>query len=1018
MLNGDRKSHAPDENTNGHAISSKAGLPSPVTHSKHMRKRKQKEHAPPSLNNQTVSAHHHSPTQPGNKTSPTSKVSTSVAPFVSLTTTTAPDLSTLSLGNEEGVEGERSSPGSSIPPQSVSAAHHSQTNEPNPSSLVSIGPAPSTSFSQYPISKNLQPPTDTPSEDFSSTSTLPYLTNSTITTTSTSDNSSDSDSKHSPSSSPLPPSLSTSPTQATAGVPYYSKPPYQQQQQQQQLMYTYAPNGNFGYPHPPPPQYLLQFAEDGTPLYVPSLSQLSCELEQEVTFEIMDLVQSISPSAKDLERRETFIAKIEKILADEYPELGVKVHTFGSTITGLATVDSDVDLCVTAEGWEDPVEAIQDLAECMRRYGMREIYTVTKAKVPICKFWDPEYGLNCDINVNNRIALRNTLLIKTYVSLDPRVRPILMTIKHWTKQRVLNDAAKGGTLSTYCWVCMAINYLQLLQPPVLPSLHAPYLAQLTRLRDPSLPPLPASEIIPTVVIDGTDTSFLGDLSHPSLQTPNWPPNPPNRQTLGALLHGFFQFYTFRFPYTTHVASPRLGTLLLKPSKGWNPHDPFSTLCVEDPVCESRNLGNSADGVSVRGLRGEIWRALRILEGGGGLEGGVCEAFVARRGGGHQGQQNGGVMMHGRSRSGPVGGWGGWGGGGGGYVYEKPLQNGMLNGLHVSRGFNRGGVLPMWAHTGGDSVSDVQASVLPASKPLLEAYGGVQTAEPARDDDGLVDWVPGSVQAGVIGSELHLDTVPADLGRVSGDSMMPEPGVDAAGGLGSLRELLGGRSPVPPYTGTQYYQNHGNSNTGKHHKSHHRRSQPSPPHPSSPPSTPSIPFTNGIDHQHTKHQNHRRRRAHSQIVFSDSSPQPSASTLLLNAPEVERPPRVRSRGSSPHPSSESMHNNNIYGGVVMQRLGASNSRLHKSPSPSPSSERLGTPPLAPLTRSRSTSSRSPQPSSPLPVPPSRTRSNSSLSPPPNTSTMGNGRRSSWVPPGRVDYVFDPVLGAYTEVEPSV
>lgn len=34
-------------------------------------------------------------------------------------------------------------------------------------------------------------------------------------------------------------------------------------------------------------------------------------------------------------------------------------------------------------------------------------------------------------------------MIKTYVALDSRVRPLIMTIKHWTKQRSLNDAGKN-----------------------------------------------------------------------------------------------------------------------------------------------------------------------------------------------------------------------------------------------------------------------------------------------------------------------------------------------------------------------------------------------------------------------------------------------------------------------------------------------------------------------------------------------------------------------------------------------
>jgi DNA polymerase sigma len=31
-------------------------------------------------------------------------------------------------------------------------------------------------------------------------------------------------------------------------------------------------------------------------------------------------------------------------------------------------------------------------------------------------------------------------MIRTYVDVDDRVRPLAMIVKHWTKQRVLNDA--------------------------------------------------------------------------------------------------------------------------------------------------------------------------------------------------------------------------------------------------------------------------------------------------------------------------------------------------------------------------------------------------------------------------------------------------------------------------------------------------------------------------------------------------------------------------------------------------
>lgn len=73
---------------------------------------------------------------------------------------------------------------------------------------------------------------------------------------------------------------------------------------------------------------------------------------------------------------------------------------------------------------------------------MEKVICVSNAKVPIVKIWDPELSLACDMNVNNTLALENTRMIKTYVEIDSRVRPLAMIIKHWTKQRILNDAGK------------------------------------------------------------------------------------------------------------------------------------------------------------------------------------------------------------------------------------------------------------------------------------------------------------------------------------------------------------------------------------------------------------------------------------------------------------------------------------------------------------------------------------------------------------------------------------------------
>jgi DNA polymerase sigma len=80
--------------------------------------------------------------------------------------------------------------------------------------------------------------------------------------------------------------------------------------------------------------------------------------------------------------------------------------------------------------------------------GMERVICV-HAKVPIVKIWDPELKLACDMNVNNTLALENTRMIRTYVDIDRRVRPLAMIVKYWTRRRVLNDAGACSTISDH-----------------------------------------------------------------------------------------------------------------------------------------------------------------------------------------------------------------------------------------------------------------------------------------------------------------------------------------------------------------------------------------------------------------------------------------------------------------------------------------------------------------------------------------------------------------------------------------
>ena len=118
--------------------------------------------------------------------------------------------------------------------------------------------------------------------------------------------------------------------------------------------------------------------------------------------------------------------------------------------------------------------------------------------------------------------------------MDWRIRPLVMNIKFWAQQANINDA-KVSTLSSYTLTLMILHYLQCgTNPPVITSLHDKF---------------------PNIFHTNSNVfslPFLGDM--PKFTS-------PNKQFLGALLYGFFQYYNEEFDFAADCGSVRLGQRL-------------------------------------------------------------------------------------------------------------------------------------------------------------------------------------------------------------------------------------------------------------------------------------------------------------------------------------------------------------------------------------------------------------------------------------------------------------------------
>lgn len=138
---------------------------------------------------------------------------------------------------------------------------------------------------------------------------------------------------------------------------------------------------------------------------------------------------------------------------------------------------------------------------------------------------------------------------------------------------------------------MIIHFLQTRNPPILPKLHE----------------IPHALSGDNVEINGQNSSFCDDLSRLVGFGQS------NYESLGGLLYAFFRKFAYEFDYQTQVISVRSGRLLTKIEKGWNKGIESSRLlCIEEPFDTRRNLGNSADASSVRGLQLEFQRAVQVL----------------------------------------------------------------------------------------------------------------------------------------------------------------------------------------------------------------------------------------------------------------------------------------------------------------------------------------------------------------------------------------------------------------------
>ncbi len=299
-----------------------------------------------------------------------------------------------------------------------------------------------------------------------------------------------------------------------------------------------------------------------------------------------------------IDRRNGIIKHLNKILTNKFHNS--KLSSFGSFESGLSLSFGDIDLCLEFDG-EAPKKVLKKIARMLNEDGMKDINLITNAKVPIVKCVDGKSMIPIDISVNNNLSVYNTELLRRYSKLDSRVKPFILAVKYWARNRGICEPT-SGTFSSYAWTLIAINALQTMENPLIPNLT----------------PKDGRE---EVTIDGKsfDVSMLDSNSIDFVSN--------NTDTVSELVTKFFAYLALNWPWNESVVSVGNGSLLPRKQKNWEHQKPFISsaiqdkkivrlgkhpLPVEDPFDELHDLSVVLDAEGVFEIRDEVLRAHALI----------------------------------------------------------------------------------------------------------------------------------------------------------------------------------------------------------------------------------------------------------------------------------------------------------------------------------------------------------------------------------------------------------------------
>ena len=266
-------------------------------------------------------------------------------------------------------------------------------------------------------------------------------------------------------------------------------------------------------------------------------------------------------------------------------ECEVEFSLYGSCVNQLSTRSSDVDITLNTSVDCSEREFItffrRQIDPIVRKHKVKEESRLA-IRVPVIEITLNEYDVTISFSVNNKLGSINSRMLELYTKLDPRCQELGLLVKMWATANGI-ISAKNHFLSSYAYNLMVINFLQTIQPPVLPSLQA------LRANDPNAEPKMIKVRTNSKIQEMFETRIDYEDDEEKLKVIMERDYSDNKMNVVELLQRFFKFYKTHSNFSGVALSVRTGKHI--PRGGITDKDTSKYFySIEDPFDLDHNPG--------------------------------------------------------------------------------------------------------------------------------------------------------------------------------------------------------------------------------------------------------------------------------------------------------------------------------------------------------------------------------------------------------------------------------------------